>query len=57
MSMKNSNDIIGNQTRDPPTCSTVPQHNTYTSKNTHYVCITKNTRLVLFREKKTIYFQ
>jgi len=55
--MKNSNDIIGNQTRDPPTCSTVPQHNTYTSKNTHYVCITKNTRLVLFREKKTIYFQ
>jgi hypothetical protein len=25
MSMKNSNDTIGNQTRDLPTCSAVPQ--------------------------------
>ena len=25
MSMKNSNDTIGNQTRDLPVCSTVPQ--------------------------------
>jgi hypothetical protein len=25
MSMKNSNDIIGNRTRDFPTCSAVPQ--------------------------------
>jgi len=25
MSMKNSNDTIGNRTRDLPTCSTVPQ--------------------------------
>jgi hypothetical protein len=25
ISMKNSNDIIGNRTRDPPTCSAVPQ--------------------------------
>jgi hypothetical protein len=25
MSMKNSNDTIGNRTRDPPACSTVPQ--------------------------------
>jgi hypothetical protein len=25
MSMKNSNDTIGNQTRDLPACSTVPQ--------------------------------
>jgi hypothetical protein len=27
MSMKNSNDTIGNQTRDLPTCSAVPQPN------------------------------
>ena len=27
MSMKNSNDTIGNRTRDLPTCSAVPQHN------------------------------
>jgi hypothetical protein len=25
MSMKNSGQIIGNQTHDPPVCSTVPQ--------------------------------
>jgi len=25
MSMKNSNDTIGNRTRDPPACSAVPQ--------------------------------
>jgi hypothetical protein len=25
MSMKNSNDLIGNRTRDHPACSTVPQ--------------------------------
>ena len=27
MSMKNSNDTIGNRTRDLPDCSTVPQSN------------------------------
>jgi hypothetical protein len=32
MSMKNSNDTIGNRTRDPPVCSAVPRHRVPLSK-------------------------
>ena len=50
MSMKNSNDIFGNRTRDPPTCSAVPQQ---TAPPRAPLKINKQIKL---RPKKYTYF-
>ena len=39
MSMKNSNDTIGNRTRDLPTCNAVPQPTALPRAPPHYICI------------------
>jgi hypothetical protein len=39
MSMKNSNDTIGNRTRDLPACSAVPQFVTSTGINSDFILL------------------
>ena len=56
MSMKNSNDTIGNRTRDLPTCSAVPQPTEIPrAAEGNTIGLTKSTRKeVLLREVHTV---
>jgi len=59
--MKNSNDTIGNRTRDLPTCSAVPQLTalsrapvrvTMVDKNKAVICCLQATSAIMLSEKK-----